>query len=177
MFDASTNSSPSKDSVSSSSTRHPSTSPHPGNISLPSMSKPIFSKLPKEQHPVAINEPSHAQIVPIAEPQDNTKTPVYTHRLIPKKYISLAEVDEDFDEDACLKRLYGPDIIISLGPETFLKDGFRQTVFVPFLRLLIVDPNLPPKKEKKLWDEYDVTDPNWEFNDIRVGRREHPIDR
>ena len=50
-------------------------------------------------------------------------------------------------------------------------------VFVRLLLLLTVDPNPPQKKVKRLWGDYDVTDPNWEINDIRVSQGRPPVDR
>jgi hypothetical protein len=38
--------------------------------------------------------------------------PVYTRRLIPMVYISLFEIDENFDKAAWYKKAYGEEVII-----------------------------------------------------------------
>ena len=43
----------------------------------------------------------------------NIKHPVCAGRLIPMKYLPVEEIDENFDEQAWIKKLYSPDIIVA----------------------------------------------------------------
>ena len=59
----------------------------------------------------------------------------YTRRLIPRKYISMDAIDENFDEQEWMKKLYGQDIrfvdSIDEVPEGWiLVDGNFRTSYV-----------------------------------------------
>jgi len=93
-------SSPSKDSKSSSSIHHPS---------MPR--SPILFNPSTLQGSNIVNDAEH-DATQIAESSENINAPIYTRRLIPMKYVPLNEIDENFDEKAWFKKLYGPDIIV-----------------------------------------------------------------
>ena len=103
-------SSPSKDSESSSSIHQPSLSfceedatySYTPESSIPfNLQSRLENDLANEDLPVQIKKPSKT-----------VNPPVYTRRLIPMKYIPVDEIDENFDEQAWFKKLYGPDIIV-----------------------------------------------------------------
>src|SRR5437762_13023921 len=90
-------SSPSKDSESSSSIHRPSPSHCKDDIIYPSIpTSPILSTLATEHESNFVlkeNPPEQ-----IAESSSNINPPIYTRRLIPMKYIPVDEIDENFDE-------------------------------------------------------------------------------
>lgn len=53
-------------------------------------------------------DPQAAKLTPESKPT----APKYTQRLIPKKYIPLDAIDENFNEDEWMKNLYGEDVRI-----------------------------------------------------------------
>ena len=102
--------------------------------------------------------------------------PGYTCRLIPIIRVPADEIDENFDEDAWNKKVFGADVIVvdmSSVPEGWvLVDGNPRR----FEYLLIVDPSPPPKKKKKRWNRFDRDDPNMEGNLDRARFGMPPVD-
>ena len=58
-------------------------------------------------------------------------TSPYTCHLVPQYYIGLEEIDENFDQVAWQKRVYGPDVIIVT--DSVVPDGW-----------ILIDGNIPP---------------------------------
>ena len=95
----------------------------------------------------------------------------YTRRLIPRKYIPADEIDENFNKEEWMKRLYGEDVRI-------VDEAEIDDEIIPEGWILIDDPNLPPRKiEERRWNPFDDRDPNWRFNIERVESGLPPIDR
>jgi len=91
--------------------------------------------------------------------------PGYTRRLIRMVRVPMFEMDENFDEDAWNKKVYGPDVIIV------------DMRCVPTGWILVDDPSPPPKtKIKKPWNPFDRDDPNLELNLDRAQYGLPPID-
>jgi len=106
--------------------------------------------------------------------------PGYTRRLIRMVLIPVSVwAAENFDEDAWLKKVYGPDVIIvdmhSVPKGWILVDGQCPCLE----RLLMIDPSPPPPttKIKKRWDPFDHDDPNSEINLKRARYGLPPIDK
>ena len=124
---SSKSSTPSRGSTESSSSKsflgHSSPSPVPRyKVKLPSTTTkgvPSFNTSKNSEHaqsvqesPLDIPHPAAQQPPSVALLQDDDLRPGYTRRLIPMIGIPAEEIDENFDEAAWFKKVYGPDVTV-----------------------------------------------------------------